>query len=359
MSQPLLHAEGISVRRGRRLVLEPCDVTISPGEVVGLYGPNGAGKSTLLQALAGLLPLASGHLCFDGQRVGRDLAAVAYRRQIAAVFQEPLLLRGTVGYNVALGLSLRGVPSPEQASRVASWLTRLQIGHLMQRRVGTLSGGEAQRVSLARTLVLEPHLVFLDEPFASLDAPTRFRLVDELAAILTERRIAAFFVTHDLTEASALCTRCLVLEHGRVLQESALKDLLHRPRSRRVAEITGMENILDATVSVQNGTRLELDWDGQKVRVTAGSGHIGNRVTFTVRPQDVHLAPDGDETGPGMNRFRGHVERVRRHGYTQLVSVRVGQTSVLQALAPMHLAVTPGMAVTVTLPPQALWIMAD
>jgi tungstate transport system ATP-binding protein len=359
MSQPLLHAEGISVRRGRRLVLAPCDVTIRPGEVIGIYGPNGAGKSTLLQALAGLLPLASGHLHFDGRCVGRDLSAVAYRRQIAAVFQEPLLLRGTVGYNVALGLSLRGVPSAEQAPRVASWLERLQIGHLTQRRVGTLSGGEAQRVSLARTLVLEPKLVFLDEPFASLDAPTRFRLVDELADILTERRIAAFFVTHDLTEASALCTRCIVLEHGRVLQESDLDDLLHRPRSRRVAEITGIENMLDATVAGQHGDRLELAWDGQKVCVTAGGGHIGNAVTFTVCPQDVHLAPNGDGTGPGMNRFRGHVERVRRHGHTQFVSVRVGQTSVLQALAPMHLAVTPGMAVIVTLPPQALWIMAD
>src|SRR5262249_2175534 len=163
----------------------------SPGEVVGIYGPNGAGKSTLLQALAGLLPLASGHLCFDGRRVGSDLSAVAYRRQTAAVFQESLLLRGTVGYNVALGLwlpggpSVRGVPSAEQAPRVASWLERLQIGHLTQRRVGTLSGGEAQRVSLARTLVLETNLVFLDEPFAALDAPTRCRLVGELADILT------------------------------------------------------------------------------------------------------------------------------------------------------------------------------
>jgi tungstate transport system ATP-binding protein len=359
MSQPLLHAEGISVRRGRRLVLEPCEVTISPGEVVGIYGPNGAGKSTLLQALAGLLPLASGHLCFAGQRVGRDLSAVAYRRQTAAVFQEPLLLRGTVGYNVALGLSLRGVPSAAQASRVASWLERLQIGHLTQRRVGTLSGGEAQRVSLARTLVLEPKLVFLDEPFASLDAPTRFRLVGELADILIERRIAAFFVTHDLTEASALCQRCIVLDHGQVLQESHLDDVLHRPRSRRVAEITGMENILDATVVEQHGDRLELDWDGQKVCVTAGCGHVRNVVTLTVRPQDVHLAPDGGRSELGMNMFRGRAERVRRHGHTQFVSVRVGQTSVLQALAPMHVAVMPGMEVIVTLLPHAVWVMTD
>src|SRR5262245_45841849 len=290
MSQPLLHAEGISVRRGRRLVLEPCDVTISPREVIGIYGPNGAGKSTLLQALAGLLPLASGHLRFNGQRVGRDLAAVAYRRQTAAVFQEPLLLRGTVWYNVVLGLSLRGVPSAEQAPRAASWLERLQIGHLTQRRVGTLSGGEAQRVSLARTLVLEPNLVFLDEPFAALDAPTRFRLVGELADILTERHIAAFFVTHDLREPSELCRHCIVLEHGKVLQASTLDDVFHRPRSRRVAEITGMENMLDATVVGKYRDRLELDWDGQKVCVSTGCGHVGQVVTLTVRPQDVPIA---------------------------------------------------------------------
>jgi tungstate transport system ATP-binding protein len=359
MSQPLLHAEGISVRRGRRLVLAPCDVTIRPGEVIGIYGPNGAGKSTLLQALAGLLPLASGHLRFDGRCVGRDLSAVAYRRHTAAVFQEPLLLRGTVGYNIALGLSLRGMPLAEQAPRVASWLERLQIGHLTQRRVGTLSGGEAQRVSLARTLVLEPTLVFLDEPFAALDAPTRFRLVGELADILAERRIAAFFVTHDLTEASALCQRCLVLDHGRVLQASALDDVLHRPQSRRVAEITGMENLLNATITGQHGDRLELDWHGQKVCVTAGCGHVGTIVTFTVCPQDVHLASAWDGVELGMNRFRGRVERVRTHRHTQFVSVRVGQASILQALVPGHLAVMPGVEVIVTLPPQAIWIIPE
>jgi len=184
---------------------------------------------------------------------------VEYHRHTAAVFQEPLLLRGTVGYNVALGLSLRKVPSAEQAPRVASWLERLQIGHLTQRRVGTLSGGEAQRVSLARTLVLEPNLVFLDEPFASLDAPTRFRLIDELADILTDSHIAAFFVTHDLTEASKLCKRCIVLDHRQVLQESTLDDVFRRPRSRRVAEITGMENMLEATVAGKYRDRLELD----------------------------------------------------------------------------------------------------
>src|SRR5262249_36026633 len=201
---------------------------------------------------------------------------------------------------------------------------RLQIGHLTQRRVGTLSGGEAQRVRLARTLVLEPTLVFLDEPFASLDAPTRFRLVGEMADILTEGRIAAFFVTHDLTEAPALCQRCIVLEHGRVLQASALDDVVHRPRSRRVAEITGMENILDATVAGKYRDRLELDWDGQKVCVSAGCGHVGQVVTFTVRPQDVHIAPDRDESGIGMNLFRGRVERRTPHGSTQSRSVRAG-----------------------------------
>src|SRR5262249_2780057 len=184
----------------------------------------------------------------DGRRVGRELSAMEYHRHTAAVFQEPLLLRGTVGYNVALGLSLRKVPSAEQAPRVASWLERLQIGHLTQRRVGTLSGGEAQRVSLARTLVLEPNLVFLDEPFAALDAPTRFRLVGELADILTERHIAAFFVTHDLTEASVLCQRCLVLDHGRVLQGSALDDVLHRPQSRRGGAISWMAKPLHSAL---------------------------------------------------------------------------------------------------------------
>src|SRR6266852_7427600 len=211
MSAALLRAEEISVRRERRVVLAPCDVTVRTGEVIGVYGPNGAGKSTLVQALAGLLPLASGRVVFRGQLLGQEVSLLAYHRRIAAVFQEALLLRGTVWHNVALGLSLRGIKPADHHHRVQPWLERLNIAHVAHRPVGTLSGGEAQRTSLARALVLDPEILFLDEPFAALDAPTRRRLVREFANLLRARLIATVFVPHDLAEAPTICDRCVIL----------------------------------------------------------------------------------------------------------------------------------------------------
>lgn len=241
MNDLLLQASRISVRRNGRLTLQPTDFAVRAGETVGIYGPNGAGKSTLLQALAGLLRLSSGTITVGGQVLGLDLTPFAYHRRIAAVFQEPLLLRGTVSYNVALGLALRGVGKAERKARVRLMLEQLKIDHLADRCVGMISGGEAQRTSLARALVLDPEVLFLDEPFAALDQPTRRRLVREFAELLRGRRMATVFVSHDFAEAAALCSRCAILDAGAILQDEPPARVLERPRTRRVAEIVGIQ----------------------------------------------------------------------------------------------------------------------
>src|SRR5262245_42603845 len=177
-----------------------------------------------------------------GQILGRDLAWFDYQRRIAAMFQEPLLLRGTVIHNVGLGLALRGIDRTERDARVRPLLEQLKIAHLADRSIGTLSGGEAQRTSLARALVLEPQVLFLDEPFAALDQPTRRRLVRELGELLRARRLATVLVTHDLAETSALCDRCAVIDAGAILQHERPRELFARPRTPRVAEILGLES---------------------------------------------------------------------------------------------------------------------
>ena len=245
MNNALLQASGISVCRGGRVALQPTDFVARTGETVGIYGPNGAGKSTLLLALAGLLPLVSGTIALAGKVLGRDLTPLAYHRRIAAVFQQPLLLHGTVAHNVGLGLALRGVGRDERRARIEPVLKQLRIAHLADRNVGTLSGGEAQRTSLARALMLKPEILYLDEPYAALDQPTRRRLVRELAVVLRTQRMATVFVTHDLAEASALCDRCLILDAGVILQEGSPKEIVDRPQTARIAEIVGSENVSD------------------------------------------------------------------------------------------------------------------
>ena len=245
MNDALLQASGISVHRDGRLTLKPTDFAVCAGETVGIYGPNGAGKSTLLLALAGLLPVTSGTITVGGQVLGQDLTPLAYHRRIAAVFQEPLLLRGTVADNVGIGLALRGIKGAVREHRIQRVLRQLGISDLVHRTVGTLSGGEAQRTSLARALVLDPQVLFLDEPFAALDRPTRQRLVREVANLLQTQRMATVLVTHDLGEASALCNRCAVLDAGAILQEGKPTQVFTRPGTRRIAEIIGIETDWD------------------------------------------------------------------------------------------------------------------
>jgi tungstate transport system ATP-binding protein len=321
--------------------------------VAGLFGPNGAGKSTLLEALAGLLPLSAGQVEFHGRVLGRDLPHLEYRRRMAAVFQEPLLLHGTVWQNVTIGLKLRGIDGKEQAARAGAWLERLGIAHVADRAAHSLSGGEAQRASLARALVLEPELLFLDEPFASLDAPTRSRLAFELADILAERKIAAFFVTHDLNEVFDLCHRCIVLDRGRVLQEGHPAGVLHKPQSRRVAEITGAANLFQAIVTAKEGPGGRLDWNGQPVLSSACPHPEGASVAFLIRQDGIHLDAAAPPAG---NRVEVTVERIREQRRGFLVSARAwhGQPITFGISSVANIA--PGDTVALSFEPEAVWV---
>jgi ABC-type sulfate/molybdate transport systems ATPase subunit len=324
----ILEARGLAVRHGRHQTLAACDVTLAPGEILGLYGPNGAGKSTLVQSLACLHPHASGEVRLAGQRVGAELSLLAFHRRTAVVFQDVLVLRGSVLDNVVLGLKLRGVPRDQRERRARHWLERLRIGHLADRVARGISGGEAQRVSLARAFALEPEVLFLDEPFAAVDAPTRARLVDELGDVLAESRTAAVVVSHDPAELVDLCDRALILDAGRVLQGGIAADVFRLPRSRRVAEIIGAENLIHARVVRSTEAGSELDWDGASLVVPRLCAAPGTQVTLLLPPDavEVRLPPAPVPAGALV----GAIHRVRD---AHLLSVRLGNGHTVRAMA--------------------------
>ncbi len=191
---PLVEIRNLLVRRGGRDALEVGSLEIRAGEVLALVGPNGAGKSTLLLALARLIPSARGEILFAGRRLA-DWDTLEYRRRLSFVFQDPLLLDLSVARNVALGLRFRGASKADIDLRARRWLHLLGIGSLSNRPATGLSGGEAQRVSLARALVLDPELLLLDEPFAALDPPSRRRLLDDLSTLLAQDHRTTVLVT--------------------------------------------------------------------------------------------------------------------------------------------------------------------
>ena len=233
--RPLVEIHDLLVKRGKHPALQLNHLTIQQGEVLAVVGPNGAGKSTLLLTLARLLKPERGEILFNGQQSANE-ADTIYRRRIALVMQDPLLFDTSVFDNVASGLRFRGIAKEEIWRKVPFWLERLGVGHLPKRRAGQLSGGEAQRVSLARALVLEPQLLLLDEPFSALDPPTRSRLLEDLGALLDETATTTVFVTHDLAEAAQLAGRIAVIVGNRLRQFGIPKDVFAAPVDEDVAK---------------------------------------------------------------------------------------------------------------------------
>lgn len=221
----MLAAENLHLVLKGRNIFTIEKLELNKGEVMALVGPNGAGKSNLLLTLALLQTPTRGSILFKGQTVSRE-NRFALRRRMAIVFQEALLLDTTVYRNISLALRIRGVSGREAAIRTDRWLERFGVIHLARRRARHLSGGEAQRASLARAFALEPEVLFLDEPFASLDYPTRRVLLKDLGGILREMNTTTLFVTHDPTEIPWLATRVGVLHNGRIIRSGTVQEVL-------------------------------------------------------------------------------------------------------------------------------------
>ena len=324
MTPPVLEVLGVRVARGGRTVLDVPALAVPPGEVLALIGPNGAGKSTLLRVLGLLESPLAGEVRFQGTAVV-PRAALALRRRMASVFQEALLADTSVGRNVALGLRFRGERGPGAASRVGEWLERFGIAHLAERRARTLSGGEAQRAALARALVMEPEVLLLDEPFSSLDPPTREGLIDDLGRILREERTTAVLVTHDRGEAMALGDRVGVLMDGRLLQVDGAAQVFRAPATEEIARFVGVETILDCRVVEGAWDLSVLDAGGQRIEV-AQAGVPGERVRLCLRAEDVTLFPGAPKSAASsaFNRLAGRVLRIVPTGAYMRVTVDCG-----------------------------------
>jgi ABC-type sugar transport system ATPase subunit len=241
--------------------LRDINLHIADGEFVCFVGPSGCGKSTLLRLIAGLEPVSSGHIHFDGQ----DLThAAAKTRRVAMVFQSYALYpHMSVQDNLSFGMRMRGVPHAEITRKLQRAVDMLQLAPYLQRRPGELSGGQCQRVAIGRAIVQEPEAFLFDEPLSNLDAELRLRMRLEIAALHRELGATMIYVTHDQVEAMTLAQRIVVLRDGAIEQVGTPMQLYNHPNNRFVAGFIGSPamNFLPAH----------------------GGGHIG------IRPE--HLTP--------------------------------------------------------------------
>ena len=269
MRQAVLEITDIKVFRNRRQTLHIGTLSIAAGEIVAIVGPNGAGKSTLLQLINMHLSYKTGKMILFGEDVaGADKHVL--RRRSSMVFQETMLLDETVFNNVALALRFRSMPEREIKVKVNKALEDFHCAHLANRMARNLSGGEAQRVCLARALVYEPELLLLDEPFAALDSPTRNTLLAELRMVAIARGTTVILVSHSFNDVLYFAERAIVLQEGCIVQDDTPEVILRRPVNAIIASLIGMDNIIPCLVERQgdnifiklvNGVRFS--WSGE------------------------------------------------------------------------------------------------
>ena len=233
---------GATVRFDGTVALDAVDLPVAPAETLVVLGPSGCGKSTLLRAMAGLQPLHAGRFLIDGDDA---TTRPPHERGIGMVFQDPTLFpHRRVGANIEFGLRMQRTAAEERATRVDDLLALVGLAGFADRDPSTLSGGEAQRVALARSLAPSPRLLLLDEPLAGLDRARRDRLVDDLPGVLAAGGTTAVLVTHDHDEAFALADRIAVMDAGRILRIDRPHALYADPRTETVARFLGHTNIV-------------------------------------------------------------------------------------------------------------------
>jgi putative spermidine/putrescine transport system ATP-binding protein len=232
--------------KGSRAV-DGVDLDVDPGSLLAILGPSGCGKTTTLKIVAGLLDATAGEVLFDQHPV---TGVAPEHRSVAMVFQKPLLFPHlTVGRNVGFGLRMRKVDASTVARRVGEMLDLVRLGGFESRRAGELSGGQEQRVSLARALVTQPKVLLLDEPFSQLDANLRGEMRELVRGVQRELGVTTVFVTHDQEEAVSLADRVALMLEGRIVQTGAPRTFYERPSSLAVARFFGGQNFLPGTVA--------------------------------------------------------------------------------------------------------------
>jgi spermidine/putrescine transport system ATP-binding protein len=282
---PAIELVNVTKRYGDAVALDGISLQIESGEFFCLLGPSGCGKTTTLNLIGGFIPLTSGELRIEGQRVN-DLPP--HRRDVNTVFQNYALFpHMSVADNVAFGLRMESLATSEVGRRVTEYLELVGLAEYRDRYPGQLSGGQAQRVALARALAKRPAVLLLDEPLGALDLKLRKQMQVELARIHRQVGTTFVFVTHDQEEALSMATRIAVMAGGNIRQIGTPREIYLGPVDRFVADFIGESNFLDGRVAADRAAGFQLS-NGTVVPTPPNAGGARNgRVALMIRPESV------------------------------------------------------------------------
>ncbi len=305
---PLLEIRNLAKSFGKNSVLRDISLQVAEGEFLTILGESGSGKTTLLRIIAGFESATSGEITMGGERLDQ---LPPYKRRVNTVFQHYALFPHlTVAQNVGYGLKIAGVANQEIASRVEQALEMVKMTAYAGSKPSKISGGQQQRIALARALINRPRMLLLDEPLSALDANLRRQMQVELKSLQREVGISFLFVTHDQEEAMVMSDRIALLRMGELEQVASPKEIYRRPATAYTAQFIGHTNLLSGEIKDGIARCHSLSW---RTGLRDGAG------LFSLRPENIR--PAEGIAGTATVRFRGRIVRQAFHGATELLQV--------------------------------------
>jgi spermidine/putrescine ABC transporter ATP-binding subunit len=318
----LLRIRNVAKHFGKNVVLRDISLDVAEGEFLTILGESGSGKTTLLRIIAGFETASAGEVWMGEERLDRQ---PPYRRRVNTVFQHYALFPHlTVEQNVAYGLRVAKRPEAEIASRVEEALAKVKMSAYAKSKPSKISGGQQQRIALARALVNRPRLLLLDEPLSALDANLRRQMQVELKSLQREVGISFIFVTHDQEEAMVMSDRIALLRSGELEQVATPREIYGRPATAYAAQFIGHTNLLKGEVLGGVVRCPPLTWPASLPNGPA---------LFSLRPENIRLAT-GNPIVAGNVRVRGKVLHQAFHGATELIRVECSDGLVLVVRTP-------------------------
>jgi len=354
-----LQIENLTFRYERGVpVLKELNLEVSEGEFLSLLGPSGCGKTTLLRIIMGFLMPEKGRIILKGTDITKR---PPHKRNFGIVFQSYALFpHMTVFENVAFGLRMRKLPKHEIQERVSQVLELVGLKGFEKRLPRQLSGGQAQRVAVARALAIRPVILLFDEPLSNLDAKLRERMRWELRAMQKNLGITSVYVTHDQIEALSLSDRIAVMNDGRIEQIGKANEIYSTPQTLFVADFMGFTNRIEATVVKCEGEIVYLDANGTKMlaRCSKYTPAIGEKIVAVARPSAVKIIPMRELRIPEQS-VAGTIRTKAFQGESILyvVDTNVGEMTVLVGTGQSE--IDEGQRVFITIAPQHLLVLPN
>lgn len=319
----LIEIISLNQRYGEHGILRNINLSIERGEVFALIGPTGAGKTTLLRLIDLIDEPTSGKIYFDGADTAAPAAVrLSMRRRMAFVLQKPVVFNLSVYDNIAYALRWRGMGGSKVRERVNHIIDVVGLSDYRNRNARNLSGGEVQRVAVARAIALEPEVLLLDEPTANLDPLSAARIEELIGSIIKSYAATIIVATHDLSQGQRLADRVAVLMNGELLQTGSSKDVFASPRNKEVAEFVGVENIIDGVIASNEDNIVTIESGGRHIEAISDYA-AGEEVCACIRPEDITLALS-QIFSSARNSFEGEIIWLVNMGPLTRVEIQCG-----------------------------------